>query len=737
MYQMKISGIYRNNPALVPDLRRTNCRNINESSHVRLFLILFLFGLLAVSAVANVTSGNNAPESRADPLANETFSVEDISGNSVDTVHPKAGPYIFDITVRMYDNPNTISTTTLTIDPSGIDVSVQWDFKTNTIKETNDPEDYVAVVTENSFAQNPDSDSWQILLAVDFNWNFPDTAEATCVVESETFSSFKDTDMYFNAFAFKNDVRFNGDFKIEDSRGDIVEENSWVPALDTLTWKGITVIFEGTSGSPVYPQLSNVNYKLTEEKSGNFWFTSLGSGKELDISISTGTDTIHDAKYTLSLTNLPDGVELINNPSIVLNIDTEPVSFSSFIPVESTMPLNDTTVTCGVTLTDSGGSGVDPSTIEYAISIHGVLNYESWTDVAEEKITILNEGEKIEVSLEAIFINGDDNYIKWRATDYANNGDKNGFYESKDIQIKIDKEIGGNYAPIIALELPRNATVFNEDDLITFSALESYDPDGDLLSISWYSNISGLLSSEMYFQKQLEPGVHLITFSLDDGNGHLTSSDIEITVKAKEALPDSISNERGGGIFAPSTATTGTFTVIMIALLYFFGGTEIGKYKLLGIVIPFYSKLTRKMVLDHETRGIIRGYILANPGDHFTSIKKHIGVKNGTLAYHLKILERESIIKSTKDGIFKRFYPMNVKITPDMVHMSKQELILNTIIENPGVTRKELANKVGLSRQVVNYHSKGLIQSGLVRSEKYGKKIQYYPNEPMLTDINQ
>jgi predicted transcriptional regulator len=205
-----------------------------------------------------------------------------------------------------------------------------------------------------------------------------------------------------------------------------------------------------------------------------------------------------------------------------------------------------------------------------------------------------------------------------------------------------------------------------------------------------------------------------------------------LTVEPREFLESSIADDEGGVmVWETPQATYGTFTVLLIALLYFFTGTEIGKYKFLGLAIPLYSKLTKRMVLDHETRGMIRGYIIANPGDHFTSIKKHIGLKNGTLAYHLKILERENIIKSHRDGIFKRFYPINAPVSPDMVHLSKQEMILNKVIENPGISRKDLALAVGLSRQVVNYHSKGLIQAGLIRSEKYGKRIQYYATEPM------
>ena len=37
-------------------------------------------------------------------------------------------------------------------------------------------------------------------------------------------------------------------------------------------------------------------------------------------------------------------------------------------------------------------------------------------------------------------------------------------------------------------------------------------------------------------------------------------------------------------------------------------------------------------------------------------------LKNGALAYHLKTLEREDLIKSQTDGKFKRFYPYEMNV---------------------------------------------------------------------------
>lgn len=171
-------------------------------------------------------------------------------------------------------------------------------------------------------------------------------------------------------------------------------------------------------------------------------------------------------------------------------------------------------------------------------------------------------------------------------------------------------------------------------------------------------------------------------------------------------------------VIAAMTAFSG------IAVLLF--GTEVGFTSILYVFVFLYSKLSRRKVEDHEVRGLIRGYILANPGDHYSSIKKKLGLNNGTLAYHLKILEEREYIRSRRDGIYKRYYPMRMRIDPKQAPMSTQEKILNNIIENPGISRQELARELDISRQIVNYHTKSLVNSGLITYSREKGHTKYY-----------
>jgi DNA-binding MarR family transcriptional regulator len=155
--------------------------------------------------------------------------------------------------------------------------------------------------------------------------------------------------------------------------------------------------------------------------------------------------------------------------------------------------------------------------------------------------------------------------------------------------------------------------------------------------------------------------------------------------------------------------------------------TETGKYsllkRLLFLVIPLYHRIEKEKVLDHYLRRQIYLYILSNPGSNYSEIMKDINLKNGVLVYHLKTLEREELIKSNRDGMYRRFYPMEMKLKlKEFEDLSWFQIgIYNLIRKNPGITPNEITQELGKSKQVINYHLKIMKNSGLIRTENRGK----------------
>ncbi len=55
--------------------------------------------------------------------------------------------------------------------------------------------------------------------------------------------------------------------------------------------------------------------------------------------------------------------------------------------------------------------------------------------------------------------------------------------------------------------------------------------------------------------------------------------------------------------------------------------------------------------------------------------------------------------------------------------------IITRVKETPGITVRDLAALIGVSRQLTNYHLRALILEGYVQVERKGMKTRCYPVE--------
>jgi predicted transcriptional regulator len=178
-----------------------------------------------------------------------------------------------------------------------------------------------------------------------------------------------------------------------------------------------------------------------------------------------------------------------------------------------------------------------------------------------------------------------------------------------------------------------------------------------------------------------------------------------------------------------SAGTIGIMSLLGVAL------TETGKYKILALLLlalPMFTKIQKEDVLDHFVRGQIYGYIKAYPGAHYNQIMRELDIKNGTLSYHLYILEKTGTIKSRKEGYrYRAFYPSEIKF-PEEERYRLTELQLNIIKfiqENKGINQKIIAKKLNENHQTISYNIKVLQQAGIININRKGRKTLCYVNQ--------
>jgi predicted transcriptional regulator/chitodextrinase len=298
------------------------------------------------------------------------------------------------------------------------------------------------------------------------------------------------------------------------------------------------------------------------------------------------------------------------------------------------------------------------------------------------------------------------------------------FIEKKEINITVTSQLQ-NQLPVVVLYVDRQTVNIGEP--VWFYAHLSHDPDGFITLYHWDlgdgSFKSGINTSHVYNS----PGNYSVTLTVTD-NGNAASVDIiSVEVVALGGGPADVKRPspegyKLWGMFSAAIAGAG---ILLILTLIF--GTDNGRYRFYSFLLPLYTKLKKEEILDDFTRGKIYGYILANPGDSYNSIKKALKLSDGSFYHHIHILEKEGIIKSARDGTYRRFYPSGMRIPSNKGSLkSSQLLIIQKIQEHPGISQKDIAALLGVSSPTINYHIKELIKLGIIRAERAGMRLRYF-----------
>ena len=177
-------------------------------------------------------------------------------------------------------------------------------------------------------------------------------------------------------------------------------------------------------------------------------------------------------------------------------------------------------------------------------------------------------------------------------------------------------------------------------------------------------------------------------------------------------------------------------------------GTEAGRYQFLLFLLRLYTRLRKKEILDDFNRGRIMGYIEANPGVYYTDIMTTLDMNNGTLAYHLNVLEKERLIVSHREGVYRIFHPRlktseSIALFPkrffstgsagtDFKPSTLQQKVIDVIEDLQGITQVEIAETLVVSKQSLNYHIKKLRRAGVITVKKEKGNTRCFTRDPSM-----
>ncbi|MFO8050577.1 MAG: hypothetical protein R6V01_02620 [Thermoplasmatota archaeon] len=169
-----------------------------------------------------------------------------------------------------------------------------------------------------------------------------------------------------------------------------------------------------------------------------------------------------------------------------IKIDKKDPFFVDFYPSKIEVPwIRTLTPDVGINVKDNltisdAVSGVRPSTVEYSISTEGVDNFQEWISADLYDVEEYNPEDTIEVRLKPRLVEGSENYIRYRAKDYAGNG----FAYSDTYNLQVD------VTPVDFQEFFPTTNVWHDMNVITQREISVYLVD----------ETSGVLTSEMYYR---------------------------------------------------------------------------------------------------------------------------------------------------------------------------------------------------------------------------------------------
>lgn len=255
------------------------------------------------------------------------------------------------------------------------------------------------------------------------------------------------------------------------------------PIPNNITWqtkKDIQVSIKITDIGGGEVNGSTVMHK-TSKNNGTTWsdwklvsgLDSLESITALDvISLNEGRNNLIKWRAADSVGNGP-----IESESYRILIDTEDVIFSNAWPLSSDVSPTEN-VDFGITISDVN-SGVDVSTIEFAISKDMGVTWGEW-----QQVDGLKNSTKVNIRVNRTFPNGTDNMVKWRALDIAGNGP----LESPPFIINVNTWLSPIKPKVILLSPPHTMSV-NETTLELIWELEDTSIEGVVYDL-FFDNVN-------------------------------------------------------------------------------------------------------------------------------------------------------------------------------------------------------------------------------------------------------
>jgi DNA-binding transcriptional ArsR family regulator len=139
----------------------------------------------------------------------------------------------------------------------------------------------------------------------------------------------------------------------------------------------------------------------------------------------------------------------------------------------------------------------------------------------------------------------------------------------------------------------------------------------------------------------------------------------------------------------------------------------------------------RMALLLHPFRRELYQVLCENPGTYLLELVDILSSPLGTLTWHLRILEREGLVKSLKFAGKRLYYPRMLRSQEaEMAYLTMRsdtaQKVFAYVVNNQGCYQEQMAESLGVHHDTVRWHISRMEDVGLIKVVREGRKKRHY-----------
>ncbi|HLE47205.1 MAG TPA: winged helix-turn-helix transcriptional regulator [Candidatus Thermoplasmatota archaeon] len=193
------------------------------------------------------------------------------------------------------------------------------------------------------------------------------------------------------------------------------------------------------------------------------------------------------------------------------------------------------------------------------------------------------------------------------------------------------------------------------------------------------------------------------------------------------------------GDMDPVMAALTTATVVFGttgAAFVFVPGWRTAAWKLARRIggLLLFSRIAQSDILNHERRSFLLEFVKQNPGERVEVARRALGFSNGSMHYHLRVLQARDLVRVHKMGGCARLFVAGPRVQPTPYVPARRKKFLEIVGSSPGLTQRDVAKMLDLSERMVSYHVRTLESQGLLEIHADGfRKRLFVKVPPVIT----